>query len=252
MWTVMAADDEAYVREALRELILWEEMDCVLCKTVCDGQELVEEMEQEHPDIIVTDIRMPRLDGLEVCRYVTDHCPESQIIILSAYSDFSYARAALRNGACEYILKLDLVEELPRAVRKAIRLLETQQTAVLEEAPPPNAPKALYGQMVRYVSQNYRRNITLQDLAEHLHASQSYLSRLYKSCSGSNLFDDILRRRIEKAKECLMASDWKIQEVAAYVGFEDAAYFSKVFKRYAGETPKEFRHARNHQKLHRN
>lgn len=247
MWKVMAADDEAYVRQALQELIPWTELGCALCKTVCDGQELVEEMEQEHPDIIVTDIRMPRLDGLEVCRYVKDHCPEAQIIILSAYSDFSYARAALRGGACEYILKTDLVEELPRAVKKAAKLLAAQQAAVLEEAPPSSAPMALYDQMARYVAQNYRRNITLQDLAGHLHASQSYLSRLYKSCSGSNLFDDILRRRIEKAKECLMAADWKIQDVAAYVGFEDAAYFSKVFKRYAGVTPKEFRYARNQQ-----
>lgn len=244
MKKVMAADDEAYVRDALRQLVPWKELGCELSGIVCNGQELIDEMEQAHPDIVITDIRMPLLDGLEVCRYVHDRCPEAQVIILSAYSDFSYARTALRYGACEYVLKLDLVEELPRAVEKAVRLLDRQNREVMEGVPEQESPAALYDRMVRYVERNYRQNITLQEMAEQLHASQSYLSRLYKNCSGINLFDDILRRRIDKAKECLLASNWKVQDVAAYVGFEDAGYFSRVFKKQVGMSPKEFRHAR--------
>lgn len=244
MWKVMAADDEAYIRDALQMLIPWQELGCTLTSVVCNGQELIDEMEQAHPDIIITDIRMPQLDGLEVCRYVHERCPESEVIILSAYSDFAYARTALRNGACEYVLKIDLLDELPKAVRKAVSLLEKQKKDVLEKEPEENTAADLYAQMVRYVERNYRRNFTLQELAEHLHANQSYLSRLYKSCSGVNLFDDILRRRIDKAKECLMATNWKIQAVAEYVGFEDSAYFSRVFKKQTGATPKEFRNER--------
>ena len=97
--------------------------------------------------------------------------------------------------------------------------------------------------MVRYVERNYCKNITLQDIATQLHANQSYLSRLYKTCSGVNLFDDIQRRRIAKAKERLLASDWKVQAVAEYVGFEDSAYFSRVFKKETGMSPKEYRNA---------
>lgn len=244
MYKIMAADDESYIREALQRLIPWEMLDCQLCKTVANGQTLIDEIEQEHPDILITDIRMPQLDGLDVCRYVHENCPEIQVIILSAYSDFAYARSALRYGACEYVLKTDLVEELPKALEKAIKKLDNQNREVLEQLPEQESPAALYDQMVLYVQRNYRNTITLQDIAAHLHANPSYLSRLYKSCSGVNLFDDILHRRIEKAKELLLSSQWKVQDVAGYTGFEDAGYFSRVFKKYTGMSPKEFRNAR--------
>ena len=88
------------------------------------------------------------------------------------------------------------------------------------------------------------RKITLDEIAEYLHANRSYLSRLYKSRSGVNLFDDILRRRVEKAKEYMEYTDRKLYEIAVEVGFEDAGYFSKVFQKYTGMSPKEYRNQR--------
>lgn len=246
MWKVMAADDEAYMREALEKLISWEKMGCELRSVDCNGKELVERMETEHPDIIITDIKMPLMDGMEVCRYAYETCPEAQIIILSAYSDFEYAKTAIHYDACEYVLKTSVLEELPGAVEKAIRNLEKSRKEVVppEENESRKETDGLYKQMCSYVEENYTSRITLDDIAEKLHANRSYLSRLYKERRGINLFDDILRLRIEKAKEYMESTDWKIYEISEAVGFDDTGYFSRVFKKYSGMSPKEYKNRR--------
>ena len=246
MYKVLAADDEAYMQEALRELIRWDRLNCELLDVFGNGKELIGQMQEGAPDIVITDIRMPVADGLEVCKYVYERCPETQVIILSAYSDFDYARAALRYSACDYVLKVSVLEELPRALKKAIENLERQGKELSGGQGDERwqDTDSLYGQMVHYVEQNYLRKITLDEIAEYLHANRSYLSRLYKSRSGVNLFDDILRRRVEKAKEYMEHTDRKLYEIAVEVGFEDAGYFSKVFQKYTGMSPKEYRNQR--------
>ena len=95
--------------------------------------------------------------------------------------------------------------------------------------------------MFRPISGNhYTERLTLADIAEAVHVSSSYLSRFYKLKAGENLFDTINSLRVEKAKELLLRGDKKIYEIAALTGFEDTAYFSKVFKKYAGCPPKEY------------
>ena len=244
MWKVMAADDEAYIREALAKLISWEKMGCRLLYVAEDGKKLIERMREEKPDIVITDIRMPGADGLKVCQYVHETYPEAQVIILSAYSEFEYARAAIKYGVCEYVLKISVLEELPGAVEKAAHNLEKQQkeslaaSAELEER---KENDSLYEQMIRYIDENLEKKITLEEMAESLHANGSYLSRLYKNKRGVNHFDEILRKRVEKAKEYMITTDWKIYRISEAVGFEDTGYFSRVFKRYTHMSPKEFR-----------
>ena len=91
-----------------------------------------------------------------------------------------------------------------------------------------------------YIRNHYTERLTLADIAEAVHVSSSYLSRFYKLKAGENLFDTINSLRVEKAKELLLRGDKKIYEIAALTGFEDTAYFSKVFKKYAGCPPKEY------------
>lgn len=241
MWKVVAADDEGYIREALKKLINWEKMDCNLIEVLEDGQELIECIEKESPDIVITDIQMPEVNGLDVCKYLYETRPETQVIILTAYSNFDYAKSAIKYSACEYVLKIAIMDELPEALGKAIgKLLKLKKEVEKEEVAIPEQ-KTLLQQIEQYVEQNYKSKISLDEIADELHVNRSYLSRFYKNKTGVNLFDEILKLRIESAKEYLLKTDMKTYEVSEAVGFEDAGYFSKMFKKIMGVSPKEFR-----------
>lgn len=239
MWKVMAADDEGYIREALQKLIDWEKMNCSLRAVAHDGQELIEQIQKETPDIVITDIQMPEVDGLEVCRFLYEQALGTPVILLTAHSEFEYARAAIRYNVCEYVLKMSIMEELPKAVEKAVQELEESRKAA--EADKKEEPGTLYLQMEQYIEQNYKSKISLDEIASVLHANGSYLSRLYKNKTGKNLFDVILDKRIEAAKEYLLHTEMKTYEISEAVGIEDSGYFSKMFKKKTGISPKEFR-----------
>lgn len=251
MWKVMAADDESYIREALKNLISWEKMDCTLVCVCASGAQLLERVREEQPDIVITDIRMPGVDGLGVCKALYETCPETQVILLSAYSEFDYARSAIQYDVCGYVLKIAVLEELPAAVEKAVRNLKRkaqEPEARRQDDAQEEEMDSLYFRMQKYIEDNLGRKITLDEIAEELHANRSYLSRLYKSRSGVNLFDDILARRIELAKEYMRTTDKKMYEISHAVGFDDTGYFSRAFKKLVGVSPREYRNEQKSRK----
>ena len=125
-----------------------------------------------------------------------------------------------------------------KAIGNLSRLKKEFETT---EARRTEEPESLLSQVEQYVEENYRNKITLDDIADTMHVNRSYLSRFYKNKTGVNLFDAILNKRIEAAKDYLRNTDMKTYEISEAVGVEDAGYFSKMFKKITGVSPKEFR-----------
>lgn len=238
MWKVMIADDELYIIEAMEKLIDWNKMNCQLVFKARNGQELLEQIKQQTPDIIITDIVMPLVNGIDIARYVYENKLSSKVIILSAYTEFEYAREAIQYDVCGYIVKTSLMETLPEIILKAIDKLSTEQnrrTNVMEELQENDIIAKLYS----YISLHYTERLTLTQIAEHVHANSSYVSRLYKKKTGENLFVTINKMKLEKAKEYILHGH-KIYETAQMVGFDDVSYFSRIFKKYEGCSPREY------------
>lgn len=241
MWKVIAADDEAYIREALKKLINWGKMDCNLINVVDNGQELINKIEEQEPDIVITDIQMPEVNGMDVCKYLYETYPETQVIILTAYADFSYAKTAIKYSICDYVLKVSIMDELPDAIEKAIGNLNQLKIEIEKNEKYPLDQLSLIQQIDQYIEINYKKKLSLEDIADALHINSSYLSRVYKLKKGKNLFDAILNLRIEAAKDYLINTDKRTYEISELVGVEDSSYFSKMFKKITGMSPKEYR-----------
>lgn len=116
MLKVIIADDELHIRNLLKYLIHWEELGLTFAAEYDNGPDVVEHVEREHIDIIITDIQMPGMDGLDMIRAVRETDPNSRFIVVSGYRDFAYAQTAVKLGVSDYILKPIDEDELNAAL----------------------------------------------------------------------------------------------------------------------------------------
>lgn len=132
-WSVALIDDEPLVRNHLRSLLDWEQEGFVLCGEAGDGLQAIELIESQQPDIVIVDMSMPGMNGLELTRYLSEAKPRLKIIVLSSYDSFDYVRGSLSYGAVDYLLKHRLTAEMLSAVlgkaRKQLEEREAQSRA---------------------------------------------------------------------------------------------------------------------------
>ena len=134
MYTLLIVDDEWQTRKGLRELVDWQALGIEVVGDAGDGQEALRQLEHLKPDILLTDVRMPHMDGIELARQARTLLPQIAIVFISVYSDAEYLRNALRLEAVDYLYKPIHMEELKKAMRSLIgRLDQTVQDRAQQE-----------------------------------------------------------------------------------------------------------------------
>ena len=128
MWSVVIVDDDEKVLRGMKKVIPWEELNCQWIGEARNGKEGLELIEKKQPDIIITDIYMPIMNGLEMIEGLKGAGSESKVIILSGYSDFEYARQALRLSIDDYLSKPASVDTIRRALQGIIGKLEAEKS----------------------------------------------------------------------------------------------------------------------------
>ncbi len=132
-YKVMLADDEPIMRKALQSLINWNSIDCEVVFVAENGKEVLNSLEEMRPDILITDIKMPGADGIEIAKYIWEKKLPTKVILLTAYADFSYAQSAIRYDVEEYVTKTGAFDELLRAVERCKLLLKERILLSSEE-----------------------------------------------------------------------------------------------------------------------
>lgn len=242
MLKVIIVEDEDIIRLGLEKTLDWAAMGASVVGTAADGAEGLALIEREHPDVVLTDIRMPRLGGLEMARKAREAQPALSVVFLTSYAEFDYAREAVRLGAADYLLKP--VDEA--ALRAVLRKLAAQKG----EADPPalvdwrplldNAALNIHVRRVlERLEDGYRERLSVEALADELAVSASYLSRKLKETTGHTCSSLLARRRLEAAIS-LLASGALAYEAADATGFSDYKTFCQTFKKYLHTSPKRF------------
>ena len=238
MKRIVVVEDEELVRQGIVCAVDWESVDCQVGGEAANGLAGLAVIREKKPDLVVADIKMPVMDGIEMVRTLREEGIGSRVIFLTAYSDFSYAQHAVKLGAADYLLKPFRDGELEAAVKRA-----------LEAAPLP-APQALPEQAVRYsryvseamryIDAHYAEDIGLASVADHLGLSESRLSHLFKDETGQKPGSYLIQTRIRAAMEMLKDCRSRVSEAAEKTGFRDIAHFSSTFKKIVGMSPSDY------------
>ena len=241
MWKVLIVDDEEVVRRGIVMETDWQSLQCVVVAEACDGKEGLAMAQKYQPDLIVTDIRMPLMSGIEMVGEIRRMKSEVKVIFLTAYSDFEYARNALKLGAADYLLKPFEDGELEAAIQKVLKIepKEGAEGLLLEL---PKGDKSKYvSEALDFVAENLSSpDLCVGMIARHLGLSEGHLSHLFKKETSFTVNVYITRYRIRRAMELLKDCRVKVYEVAEQVGYKDITYFSTVFKKLVGVNPSEY------------
>lgn len=241
----VVAEDEQRMRDYLVRKTAELDPTFQCAGTAADGEEAVELVERHLPDLLITDIKMPVLSGLELVERIRLTNPELRILIISGYSEFEYARQAIELDVDDYLLKPIDLEKLREALRRVrIRLDASAGTVDAEFGLDRIGAREteLAKSVEVYLQENYRRSYSLERLASTFGCKPAYLLRLYRKVTGRTPTQDLIRLRVEKAKRLLVGhAHIEIKQVAAAVGYDDALYFSRLFKKETGVNPSAFR-----------
>ena len=251
MIRVLIADDERLEREALADLVVRRFEHEAVIQTAENGRRAADTAILWEADLILMDIEMPGINGLDAARAVLEQRPECKVIFVTAYSLFQYAHEAMHLGACDYLLKPVDPDEAEAAIRRAIRQIEAGRklAELAPVAPEPAADTAeaedrnalVMAHVRRYMEDNYMFDLSLDSVSEVLHISPAYLSAQFKKYQKMNFLDCLTELRINAAKQLLTDPLRSAAEVASMVGYEDASYFARAFKKRTGMTPTQYR-----------
>ncbi|MDO4431706.1 MAG: response regulator [Aerococcaceae bacterium] len=255
---VLIVDDEFMIIKGLERLIQWEQLGLTLVGTASNGVEALNVMAQTPVDIVISDINMPLLNGIDFITAAREKYTAFELVFISGYQEFQYVKSGMELGAVNYLLKpIDKVElnrvltvvveriKQQQYIQQALAQQHVAQEAVQTDNVESNSPKGPYhplvDELLAIVHERYTQDISLKELADTLHVNVMYLGQIFRKEVGQTFAKYLNQHRVAIAKERLQHSRLSVSEVGYSVGYQNQAYFYKIFKEIVGVSPKEYR-----------
>ncbi len=251
MYHILLVEDDKSLRYLYSRMKVFSECDCSIMAQAGNGREALQMLEKEKFDIIITDIRMPILDGLSLLKEIKARGIESFVILVSSYDEFEYARQGLILGAIDYIVKPVKEDELRDALNRAKasiqekNLMSNENEIVIKVAQrlfEDYENDAFLKRVTEFVSKASKENLNfgMEEIACMMSLNKDYFGKIFKQKTGIGFGNFCTEFKIEYAKKLLLAGN-KNYEIADMLGYASVDYFTKVFKDNVGMTPTKFK-----------
>ena len=235
---VLLADDESTILDGYKLLFDWEKYHCEIVGTVMDGEEAIEKAKDLQPDLIIMDINLPKINGLDAIRKIQEVADDKHpiyTIVVTGYDDFSYCQEALRLRVTDFLLKPIDFEDFEKVISMIV-------PKILDDSRRRPKLSSTLSKIIEYIDNNISNDsMSLNRVATEINMNPNYISQLFKKEMGIGYHAYLKEARIEKAKMYLLKSNEPITTIAEMVGFGDYRIFTKNFKDAVGETPSSYR-----------
>lgn len=241
MYKLLIVDDEPGIRNGLTHLN-WDTFDIEVATSVENGLAALEYLKSNDVDIVLTDIKMPIMDGLELIQRLDEFDPPIITVALSGYDEFDYVRHCLKHKVFDYLLKPLDIDEWHMTFEKIVEHLNTLTNKdTFNIKLKAHSKNHIVQAAFDYMKQHFNEQLTLTTVAEYIYTNPSYLSRVIKEETGIGFTELLTKLRIEAAKKLLKDPTYKINEIAEQVGYNNPRYFTYTFKKHTGCTPFNYR-----------
>ena len=247
IYRVVVAEDEPLILGSMVRKITEMNIGFQVVGTADDGKIALELVEFHTPDVLVTDIRMPVMDGLELLKITFSRHPNMKKIVISGYDDFKYAQQALKYEAADYLLKPVKAEELLEAFSRIRISLDAQRNQIKQNILKLKDNYSYSTEEIArlveiYIKENYTQEINFDLVSQNFNFNSSYLSKIFTRYIGENPSKYLISLRINKARHLLVSNrELSIKEIGELVGYPNQFYFSRIFKSVTGKSPVNYR-----------
>ena len=238
MFKVLLIDDEEWIIDDLKKLIDWESCGFEICATATDAQSAIAAIFANSPHLIITDIKMPDYDGVDLLKFISENKINASCAVLSAYDSFEYAQQAIRSGATDYFLKpieVDALVSFLNRIKPYLQQLELEKQTLYKEK------DKLESEVFEFILKNYNQKISISALAERFYMSPYQIEQLFKEKFGTTIKNYLMTLRIKNACKLLKNTSMSVNEISISIGYDDYSYFSKIFKKAIGVSPSDYR-----------
>jgi len=264
---VLVVDDDHLVRRGFISMMPWGKHGMEVAGEASNGFKALEFLETHAIDLLIVDLLMPLMPGMELVRQVRKLYPSIHVVILTFHQEFEYIQESLRLGAIDYITKLELEnDQLDSVLERISQRISEKTSAQIQHLEQNNHTvidgvgdtenQALMGlepgsyseevmnavlKALEHIKREIHQDIHLPDVAAQVGISRSYFSRCFRDIVGINFNGYVRQLRIERAKQLLLQSNRSIRWVASESGYPNEKYFCRIFREVTGFLPSQYR-----------